>query len=324
MQFAPIELDELPKLGDIRQAAQEVYAVMPPTPQFSWPRLNAGVGCEVWVKHENHTPIGSFKIRGGIVYFNRLRELGDVNGAIAATRGNHGQSIAFNGARTGIPVTVVVPYGNSREKNEAMRAHGSELIEYGHDFHDAMVFARQTASEEGLHFIPSYAAHLVRGVATYALEFFEQAPPLDVVYAPIGLGSGLSGLLAVRNGLGLKTEIVAVVSTGAPAYARSLEAGRMIQVPADTIADGIACRKPDCDALRILMANRVRCVSVSDAQIEEAMLRYFSSTHNVAEPAGAASLAAAIKDLLPERRRVGVVLSGGNVDRALYARVLAG
>jgi threonine dehydratase len=313
----------LPSLAEIRAAAGEVYAVMPPTPQYAWPQLTERVGCELWVKHENHTPVGAFKIRGGIVYFNRLRERGDVRGVACATRGNHGQSIAFNGARTGIPVTIVIPHGNSSEKNAAMRALGAELVEYGDDFAESLDYARRLAVERDLHFVPSYASDLVRGVATYALEFFEHAPPLDVVYAPVGQGSGLAGLIAARNGLGLPTEIVTVVADGAPAYALSLNAGRSIDAPARTIADGMACRIPNRDSLDVLLSNRVRHVCVSEAEIEAAMRLFFTATHNVAEGAGAAPLAAAIKDATPTRRRVGVILSGGNVDRDVFAGVLA-
>ncbi len=315
--------DALPSLEAIRCAAREVHAVMAPTPQLRWPLLDAALGCEVWVKHENHTPVGAFKIRGGIVYFNRLREAGNVRGVIAATRGNHGQSIAFAGARGNVAVTIVVPYGNSREKNEAMRALGADLVEYGHDFAEAFGFASDQAAQRGLHFVPSYAPELVRGVATYALEFFEGVPLLDTVYAPLGLGSGLSGLIAVRNGLELATEVVAVVAAGAPAYALSLQARRLIEAPAETIADGIACRQPNADALALFLAQRIRCVTVTEAQIQDAMRRFFSCTHNVAEPAAAAALAAALNDRAPQRRRIGVVLSGANVDRDVFARVLA-
>jgi threonine dehydratase len=313
----------LPGLEHIREAAREIYAVMPPTPQFSWPALNAHAGCEVWVKHENYTRLGAFKIRGGIIYFNRLRERGDVRGAICATRGNHGQSIAFNGERTGIPVTIVVPHGNSPEKNAAMRTLGAELVEYGNDFQDALEHARRIADERSLHFVPSFAPELVRGVATLALELFEHAPALDAMYVPVGLGSGLAGALAARAGLGLDTEVVAVIAEGAPAYARSLAAHRIVEADVDTIADGMACRIPDASALALFLEQNVRCVQVSDAEIATAMRLYFSQTHNVAEGAGAASLAAALKDTAAARRRVGVVLTGGNIDRDAYARILA-
>ena len=317
-------IQTLPGLQEIYRASREVYAVMPPTPQFSWPLLNEHVGCEVWVKHENHTPVGAFKIRGGIIYFNRLRERGDIRSVICATRGNHGQSIAFNSARTNISATIIVTHGNSCEKNSAMLAYGAELLEYGDDFQEALEYAHAMAAEKSLHFVPSYTTELVCGVATYALEFFEATPHLDVVYAPIGLGSGLAGTIAARNALDLKTEIVAVVAEGAPAYARSLESERIVEAQVDTIADGMACRRPNEEALEVFLQHKVRCVQVSDDEIEEAMRLYFTRTHNVAEGAGAASLAAAIKDFSKQRRRVGVILSGGNVDRELYSRVLSG
>jgi threonine dehydratase len=314
----------LPSLEAIRQAAREIYAIMPPTPQFAWPLLDARAGRAVWVKHENHTQLGAFKIRGGIIYFNRLREPGDIRGAICATRGNHGQSIAFNGARTSIPVTIVVPHGNSREKNAAMRALGAELIEHGNDFQEALEYARLLAHETSLHFVPSYAPELVCGVATLALEFFEHAPGLDALYVPVGMGSGLAGAIAARNALGLDTEVVAVIADGAPAYAYSLATGRIVEAPVDTIADGMACRLPHADALATFIAHKIRCVRVSDEEIAEAMRLYFTLTHNVAEGAGAASLAAALKDEVCAAQRVGVVLTGGNVDREAYTRILAG
>jgi threonine dehydratase len=314
----------LPNLEAIRGAAREIYAVMPPTPQFTWPLVDARAGRAVWVKHENHTRLGAFKIRGGIVYFNRLRERGDIRGAICATRGNHGQSIAFNGARTKIPVTIVVPHGNSREKNAAMRALGAELVEQGDDFQEALEYARLLAHETSLHFVPSYAPELVCGVATLALEFFEHTAGLDALYIPVGMGSGLAGAIAARNALGLDTEIVAVIADGAPAYAHSLATGRIVEAPVDTIADGMACRLPNPDALATFIAHEIRCVRVSDAEIAEAMRLYFTLTHNVAEGAGAASLAAALKDDASRGKRIGVVLSGGNVDREVFARVLAG
>ena len=242
---------------------------------------------------------------------------------ICATRGNHGQSVAFNAARIGTRATIVVPHGNSKEKNAAMRALGAEVVEWGTDFQASLEYAQSLGEQRGLHLVPSYHADLVCGVATYALEFLEGTPELDAIYAPVGMGSGLAGLIAARNALALETEIVAVVAEGAPAYALSLESGHIVEAPADTIADGMACRKPDPDALAVFLANGIRCVRVSDAEIEEAMRQYFTRTHNVAEGAGAASLAAAVKDVSAKRRRIGVVLSGGNVDREFYAEILS-
>jgi threonine dehydratase len=314
----------LPSLEDIRSAAREVYAVMPATPQYCWPLLGERLGAELWVKHENHTPVGAFKVRGGIVYFNALRERGGISGVIGATRGNHGQSIAFNAKRIGIEATIVVPHGNSREKNAAMRGFGATVIEYGDDFQESLEFALQRAAAEALHVVPPFHPDLVRGVATFALEFLETAPPLDVLYAPVGMGTGVCGVLAARDALGLRTEVVAVMAQGAPAYALSLAAGHAVDAPANTIADGMACRRADGDALEVMLRSGLRTVVVSDAEIEQAMRLYFACTHNLAEGAGAASLAAALKD---DRRkaaaRVGVVLSGGNVDSDVFARVLS-
>jgi threonine dehydratase len=313
----------LPSIAEIRRAAAEVYAVMPPTPQYAWPLLAERAGCDVWVKHENHTPLGAFKVRGGVIYFNRLHERGDVRGVVCATRGNHGRSIAFNACRTGIEATIVVPYGNSREQNAAMRSYGARVIEFGDDFQAALERAREIGSEESLHFVPSFAMPLVCGVGSYALEFFTAAPALDAVYVPVGLGSGLAATIAVRDGLGLATEVVGVVAEEAPAYALSIEAKRLVSAPVSTLADGMACRTPDAEALAIFLASGVRCVRVSDAQIAEAIRLYFGATHNAAEGAGAAALAGALADRPARRKRIGVVLSGGNIDSDRYARILA-
>jgi threonine dehydratase len=314
-------------LSDVEDAAAVVYAAMPPTPQYAWPLLAKRVGCEVWVKHENHTPTGAFKVRGGLVYMARLkREHPDVAGVISATRGNHGQSIALAAAKVGIAATIVVPNGNSVEKNAAMRAFGAELVEAGHDFDAARETAMQLAGERGLSMVPSFHRDLVCGVATYALELFRAAPPLDTVYVPIGLGSGICGVIAVRDTLGLATKVVGVVSTEAPAYALSFNAGKVVATnSADTMADGMAVRGPDQEALNIILKGADRIVKVSDTEIALAMRAYYEDTHQLTEGAGAASLAA----LMQERerlqgKRVGLILSGGNIDRPLYLRMLAG
>ncbi len=313
-------------LQEVEDAARLVHGAMPPTPQYAWPLLARRTGCEVWVKHENHTPIGAFKVRGGLVFMDRLARTapGRIAGVISATRGNHGQSIAIGAARAGIAATIVVPRGNSVEKNAAMRAFGAELVEAGHDFDAARADAQRLAEERGLVMVPSFHRDLVVGVATYALELFRAAPPLDTVYVPIGLGSGICGVIAVRDALGLATKVVGVVSTGAPAYALSFAAGRVVATnSADTMADGMAVRGPDAEALAIILKGADRIVAVDDAAIEAAMRAYFEDIHHVAEGAGAAALAA----LLQERdrmagRRVGLVLSGGNIDRPVYRRVL--
>ncbi len=317
---------KLPGRDELIAAAQIVGAALKPTAQIRWPLLGARTGAEVWVKHENHGPVGAFKLRGGIVYLDGLaRAAHPVAGLVAATRGNHGQSIAYAAARAGMRATIVVPHRNSREKNAAMRALGAELVEHGRDFQEALEFAQRLAAERGLHMVPSFDPALVRGVATYALEFLGAVADLDTVYVPIGLGSGICGMIAAREALGLRTKIVGVVAENAPAYALSFAAGRVMTTEvADTIADGVACRVPLEEAVEIINRWAERIVTVSEAEIAAAMRYYFSDTHNVAEGAGAAPLAALLKERAAmERRRVGLVLSGGNVDREVYARVLA-
>jgi threonine dehydratase len=288
--------------------------------------LSERVAAEVWVKHENHTPLGAFKIRGGLVYMTDLkRREPKLKGVIAATRGNHGQSVAFACRRVGFQAVIVVPNGNSREKNAAMRAQGAELIEHGHDFQAAYEYARDLARERGLHPMPSFDRRLVAGVASYALELFRAAPDLDTVYVPIGLGSGICGTMAARDALGLKTKVVGVVAVEAPAYALSFGAGKPVSTnSADTMADGVACRVPDPDALALILKGAERIVSVSEAEIRAAMRHLFTDTHNLAEGAGAAALAGLLqeKDRMAGRR-VAVIQSGGNIDRELYLSVLS-
>ena len=313
-------------LTDLHAASRIVHAAMPPTPQYAWPLLAARAGCEVWVKHENHTPTGAFKVRGGLVYLDGLRRTRpDVRGLVTATRGNHGQSLAFAGGRAGVPVVVVAPHGNSTEKNAAMRALGAELVEEGRDFDAARERAAQLAAERGFEMVPSFHPDLVRGVATYALELFTAAPDLDTVYVPIGLGSGICGLIRTRDLLNLSTRIVGVVSTGAPAMALSFDAGRIVTTEtADTVADGLACRVPDPEAFAAIRAGADRIVQVTDAEVAAAMRAYWTDTHNLAEGAGAAPLAALLQERDRMRgRRVGVILCGANIDLDLARRVLA-
>lgn len=317
---------KLPGRENLAEAARIVHAVLAPTPQIRWPLLCQRAGAEVWVKHENHGPIGAFKLRGGILYIDGLRRAEHPPaGVIAATRGNHGQSIAYAAALAGIRATIVVPHHNSREKNAAMRALGAELVEHGRDFQEAFEFAERMALESGLLMAPSFDRALVCGVASYAMEFFGAVPELDTIYVPIGLGSGICGMIAAREALGLRTRIVGVVAEQAPAYALSFAAGRIVTTEAaDTIADGIACRVPNPEAFEIISRWAERIATVSESEIAAAMRLYFSCTHNVAEGAGAAPLAALLKDRpAMEHRRVGLVLSGGNVDRDVYARVLS-
>ncbi|MBI5255234.1 MAG: threonine dehydratase [Burkholderiales bacterium] len=317
---------------DLAAAARTVHAVLPPTPQYRWPLLEAQVaprpddGTELWLKHENHTPVGAFKIRGGLVYFERLLASGvRPVGVVSATRGNHGQSIGFAARRHGLAALVVVPRGNSREKNAAMRALGVELVEHGDDFQAAREHAQALAAQRGWHMVPSFHPDLVAGVASYALELFDAQPRLDAVYVPIGLGSGACGLIAARDALGLATEVIGVVSTGAPAYALSLAQGAPVSHAVTTVlADGMACRTPEPQALAILAQGLARVVQVSDDEVAGAMRRLYECTHQVAEGAGAAALAAALQEA-PRLagRRTALVLSGGNVDRQVYAQVLA-
>ncbi len=316
---------ELPGLDDIRAAARIVYAEMPPTPQYRWPLLCEHVSADIWVKHENQTPVGAFKIRGGLVYFDHLVKSGQPPaGVISATRGNHGQSVGYAARRYDIPATVVVPYGNSAEKNAAMKALGVELVEHGHDFQESLEYSIALAERHSLHFVPSFHPLLVAGVGTYSLELFNAVPDIDVAYVPIGLGSGVCGMIAARDALGLDTRIVGVVSAHATAYAQSFEAGRLIESPAETeLADGMACRTPQPAALEIIRRGVDRIIQVGDREVAEAMRSMFECTHNTCEGAGAAALAAAVQEIERNRgRKIAVVASGGNVDREVFASVL--
>jgi threonine dehydratase len=314
-------------LADIERAAERVHRVLLPTPQHCWPLLAARCGAEVWVKHENHTPIGAFKIRGGITYIAALREREPgVRGVISATRGNHGQSIALAARRAGLGATIVVPQGNSREKDAAMRGFGAELVIHGRDFQAAYEHAERLAGERGLHFVRSFAPELVLGVSSCALELFRAVPDLDTVYVPIGMGSGISALIGVRDALGLGTRVVGVVAASAPAYALSFAEKRAVSTEsADTMADGLACRVPDATALATILRGAERVLSVSDDEIRAAMRHLFTDTHNVAEGAGAAALAGLLQEKVRMAgKRVAIILSGGNVDRDVFAAVLAG
>lgn len=314
-------------LPALRDAARLVHASVPATPQYAWPRLAERLGCEVWVKHENHAPTGAFKVRGGLLYVQwLLANKPEVRGLVTATRGNHGQSMALAARNAGLPIIIVVPQGNSREKNAAMRALGAELIEHGADFDQSREEAARQAQLHGYEMVPSFHPQLVRGVATYALELLEAVEGLDCVYVPIGMGSGICGLIQARNLLGLRTEIVGVVSGAADAFAQSLEQGRIVTTAtANTFADGMACRIPLPEAFEIIRQHAARIVRVDDGQIAQAMRIYHEDTHNTAEGAGAAGLAALIRERDRQQgRKVAVILSGANIDRETYAQVLAG
>ncbi len=314
-------------LAQLEAVLPVVRAHVPPTPQYAWPLLRERTGVEVVVKHENHAPTGAFKVRGGLVHLDRLCR-GSVRpaGIVTATRGNHGQSVAFAGGRAGVPVTIVVPYGTSTEKNAAMRAYGAELVEHGADFDEAKQRAFQIAEERCLTFAPSFDRDLVLGVATYGYELFSACPDLDTVYVPIGLGSGICGVIGARDALGRTTEIVGVVSDRANAYRLSFAAGHVVATnSALTFADGVAVRVPDAQALDAIRRGAERVVEVSDEEIAEAIRILFSDTHNAAEGAGAAALAALIQERERLRgRRAAVIVTGQNIDRSMMATVLAG
>ncbi|MGB0572983.1 MAG: threonine dehydratase [Alphaproteobacteria bacterium] len=319
-------MSNLPTKFEIETAAETVYAGMAPTPQYAWPLLAAASGANVWVKHENHTPTGAFKVRGGLVHMANLRAQNpSIRGVIAATRGNHGQSIAYGARANGIDAVIVVPEGNSTEKNAAMQAFGAELVVHGHDFQAALEFAEGLADERALKMIPSFAVELAHGVATYGMELLTAAPDIETLYVPIGLGSGITGCIAARETLGLKTEIVGVVAENAPAYALSFAKGEAVSTnSADTFADGLACRVPAADAVPIICRHAARVITVSEDEIRAAIRLYFSATHNLVEGAGAAALAG----LMQERaamagKTVGIVLSGGNIDRTLYQEIIS-
>jgi threonine dehydratase len=317
----------LPTLDEVRAAAELVYRLMPPTPQYRWPLLCERLGTEVWVKHENHTPIGAFKARTAIVYAEELlkREPG-TRGLIAATRGNHGQSVALAAQRKNLECVIVVPHGNSAAKNAAMRAQGAKLIEHGEDFQASLEHAKKLAAELGYHLVPPYHRNIVLGIATYWLELFTAVPDIDVAYVPVGMGSGICSAATVRNAMGLQTMLVGVVSEQAPTYALSMEQRKIVEAPAQTkLADGMACRRGDEDALQVMLENVDHIVRVSDEEVAAAMRAMFTDTHNAVEGAGAAALAAATKESAALKgKRAALIATGGNVDQSVFAQVLAG
>ena len=317
----------LPTLNDIETAAEVVYRSFSATPQYRWATLSQRLGTDCWVKHENHTPVGAFKIRGGLTYFHQLAQRGAMpREVISATRGNHGQSLGWAAREHGVACTIVVPQGNSSEKNAAMRALGVTLIEHGTDFQESREYAMRLATERGAHMVPSFHTDLLRGVSTYWWEFFRAVPTLDVVYVPIGQGSGACSAVAAKLALGRGIRIVGVVSAHATTYADSIAAGRVVEAPVSTaLADGMACRVADAEALAILAPHLDHVVRVTDAEVAQAMRALFADTHNTAEGAGAASFAAAWQEREQLRGQVvGTTLCGGNVDSATFAEVLQG
>ena len=319
-------LHTLPTLADIEAAAQVVYRDFAATPQYRWALLSERLGTDCWLKHENHTPVGAFKIRGGLTYFDQLARRGALpREVVSATRGNHGQSMGWAARRHGVACTIVVPHGNSVEKNAAMRALGVALVEHGEDFQEAREHALQIAAERGAHMVPSFHTDLLRGVSTYWWEFLRAVPQLDVVYVPIGQGSGACSAIAAKRALGHRARVVGVVSSHATTYADSIAAGHVVESPVTTkLADGMACRVADQGALDILMPHLDHTVQVSDDEVAAAMRHLFADTHNVAEGAGAAALAAALQERGQlQGQVVGLALTGGNVDASVLAQVLA-
>ncbi|MET3517484.1 threonine dehydratase [Pseudacidovorax sp. 1753] len=315
---------------DIAAALATVRSALPPTPQYRWPLIEQALGTETWIKHENHTPVGAFKVRGGLTYFEELRRTQPaVRHVISATRGNHGQSVGFAARRHGLQATIVVPHGNSVEKNAAMRALGVELVEHGDDFQAAADHAAALAAQHGLHRIPSFHRDLVRGVATAYVEFFEATKAAggapDVLFVPIGLGSGFAGAAAARAHCGVSTRLVGVVSAHADACLQSWRSGTLVESPATTrIADGMACRTPVAESVAVVRAQAEDVVAVTDDEVAGAMRLLYTATHNVAEGAGAAALAAALQQRGRwAGKRIGLALTGGNVDAPLFAEVLA-
>ena len=318
-------MEPLPTLSEIEAAKALIRPHIRETPTYRWPLLEAGLGCELWLKHENHTPVGAFKIRGGLVYMDELkRQQPEVRGVIAASTGNHGQSIAFAAKRSGLRAVIVVPHGNNPEKNAAMRSLGAELIEHGREFQEALVFSRELAAQEGLHAVPSFHPWLVRGVATYALELFHSVVDLDAVFVPIGLGSGFCGVAAAREALGLKTQIIGVVSEHAPAYALSFQQRQFVEQTSMTrVAEGVACKTPNRDALEYVMRHAHDIVTVSDDEAVTAMREIIQATHNIAEGAGALAYAALKKQRDAwQGKRVACVLTGGNASMSLLAQAM--
>ncbi|MFQ6548712.1 threonine dehydratase [Aestuariibius sp. 2305UL40-4] len=312
---------------DLEKAAALVYGQMQPTPQYAWPLLAEAVGAEVWVKHENHTPTGAFKVRGGITFIDWMRRAHpEMRGVCTATRGNHGQSIARAANAAGLTAKIYVPRGNSVEKNAAMRAFGGELIEFGADFDEAREEAFRVAEAEGLMIVPPFHSELVRGVATYGYELMSAVAELDAIYVPIGCGSGICSTILARDALGLKTQIIGVCSTEAQTTKLSVEAGRPVETgSATTFADGMAVRVPVPEALEIYSKGAERIVTVSDDEVAEAIRLYYTATHNIAEGAGAAPLAALLQEKEKMRGKcVGVILCGGNIDTGWFLEVMAG
>jgi threonine dehydratase len=316
----------LPTYSDVLRARALLARVLPRTPTFSYPALSTELGCEFFVKHENHQPVGAFKVRGGVNLISALPEEEKRRGVITATRGNHGLSIAYAARLFGVRAVIVVPHGNNPEKNEAIRSYGAELIEHGKDFDEAREYVEEVVAVEGLRYIHSAnEALMIAGVGTYALELFEDVPDLDSVLVPVGLGSGISGTCLVRAEVSPETRVIGVQAERAPSvYLSWKEKRRVVTESADTFADGLATRVPAAMTLELIQRHVDDFVTVSEEALARAVRDLLRYTHNLAEGAGAAPLAAA-RSLGAKLRgqRVAMILTGGNIDSATLQRLLA-
>ncbi len=313
-------------LHDIRESRRIIYKSLRPTPLMKHPLLDQATGLDIHVKHENHNPTGAFKVRGGLNLVARLTPE-ERRGVITATTGNHGQSIALSCRQEGVPCTIVTPRGNNPEKNAAMRAFGADVIEVGRDFDEAREYVERLQRENGLRYVHSAnEPHLIAGVATYALEIFEELPEVDIVLVPIGGGSGACGCALVRTYLGSRAKIIGVQAAGADAFTRSWRTGtRVTGESIATFAEGMATRVTFDLTFSILKEHLDDVVTLSEEELMDGVRLALQTTHNLAEGAGAASLAAAVK--LRENlqgKRIVCVMSGGNIDQATLTRVLTG
>lgn len=318
---------EFPSFEDALRARELVMQHLRRTPTWSYPALSRELGCELFIKHENHQPIGAFKVRGGISLMASLSDLERGRGVVAATRGNHGLSLAYAARLFGTRAVIVVPHGNNPEKNEAMRALGAELVEYGRDFDEACQQAERLVASQGLRYIHSAEEPaMLAGVASLGIELFEDVPDLDYVFVPVGLGSGICGICLARGVLSPRTQVVGVQAERAPSIYLSWKQKRLVTTEsADTFADGLATRVPAELTLEVIQRDVADFVAVGEGAIAWAIRDLLRYTHNLAEGAGAAPLAA-----IRERRdwvrgkRVAMIMSGGNIDTATLKRVLDG
>jgi threonine dehydratase len=314
----------IPGFQDVLDARARVYATLQPTPLLQHPRLRDWIGCDAWIKHENHLPTGAFKIRGGLNLVAQLTEDERRRGVVSASTGNHGQSIAFASSRHGVSCRIFVPVGNNPDKNAAMRAFGAEVIEHGRDFDEARERVEALVAREGWRYIHSAnEPHLIAGVATYAHEIFDQVSDLDYLFVPVGGGSGACGCCIVRSGLKRRTKIVGVQATGADAFTRSWRGSeRVTSERVATFAEGLATRVTYDLTFSILKEQLDDVVTLDEGELEDGVRAAIQLTHNLAEGAGAASLAAARKYAPAADKKVACILTGGNIDTVTLRRII--